>query len=184
MGTSSSSSARPGDGLHPKCQSWRSPCDVLSREGKPPGGVEARCFDTRLWQHRGLTSVVCSGGWQEHTVRGPNGQKVQLVEICYLQDTYGTPLKVDTGDLLSLHVGTGQAELNIYTLHYCRFVVLSMCRCQVGAKPILSPRKEASPRAPSVSPRAPGGNPHLKAGGGRGGNIALQLGPSFFVQNM
>eukprot|EP00439_Symbiodinium_sp_Y106_P038781 s4730_g4.t1 len=79
LGTSSSSSARPGD-------------------GKPPGGVE------------------------EHTVRGPNGQKV------------------DTGDLLSLHVGTGQ----------------------VGAKPILSPRKEASPRAPSVSPRAPGGNPHLK----------------------
>ncbi|CAE7190812.1 Nek4, partial [Symbiodinium microadriaticum] len=79
LGTSSSSSARPGD-------------------GKVPGGIE------------------------EHIVRGPNGQKV------------------DTGDLLSLHVGTAQ----------------------VAGKPIPSPRKEASPRAPSLSPRAPGGNPHLK----------------------
>ncbi|CAE7927806.1 unnamed protein product, partial [Symbiodinium necroappetens] len=80
--------------------------------------------------------VICFGGWQEHIVRGPNGQKVQLVAMYCLQDTSGAQLKVDTGDLLSLHVGTAQAELKL-----CTF---------------------ASPRAPSLSPRAPGGNPHLK----------------------
>ena len=97
--------------------------------------------------------VICFGGWQEHIVRGPNGQKVQLVAMYCLQDTSGAQLKVDTGDLLSLHVGTAQAESKL-----CTFVaaVLSMlawlpgCR-QANPKPEKRGQSQ-SPESQSPSP--------------------------------